>query len=266
MSSFNQLILPLIGGYLFLSFTYYFKFYHSKLERQRLIFNSAVIGVFSLMISFIIVWLWKNLLAENFEILKTLSHFLYNLNPGISDIKGIDVIGLSFFIPIIFVFVINKIIKTDKSFEKIIDKWGDALDFVIYNSFKQEKIEDKLLLLTFKNGKVYIAFINKMTLPIEDSYINFIPVLSGYRDKDSHIVEYTTDYSKIIFDEIDDNLEELKDKLGITVRRDELLFITQFDFTILEGIEMYRGLSSKNKPKTTKSVKSTKNKMKKTEI
>ena len=45
MVKFDLLLLPLIGGYIFLITSYFTKFYHQRLDRQRLIFNSVIAGV-----------------------------------------------------------------------------------------------------------------------------------------------------------------------------------------------------------------------------
>ena len=45
MVKFDLLLLPLIGGYIFLITSYFAKFYHQRLDRQRLIFNSVIASV-----------------------------------------------------------------------------------------------------------------------------------------------------------------------------------------------------------------------------
>lgn len=45
------LLLPLLGGYTFLSIFYYTKFQHSRIETQRLIFHSIIVGLLLIFVS-----------------------------------------------------------------------------------------------------------------------------------------------------------------------------------------------------------------------
>jgi len=49
-------------------------------------------------------------------------------------------------------------------------------------------------MLTTKSNKVYVAYINKISEPIGDSFVTLIPNFSGYRDKETQELIITTDY------------------------------------------------------------------------
>lgn len=57
------------------------------------------------------------------------------------------------------------------------------------------------VMLTLKNGKVYVGLINTGVSNAEkDQYISIIPIISGYRDE-KHEVQYTTNYA-LAFQEV----------------------------------------------------------------
>ena len=76
MVKFDLLLLPLIGGYIFLITSYFTKFYHQRLDRQRLIFNSVIAGI---LISIIGLYLNELLKTECFICLRKFFKFIIPL-------------------------------------------------------------------------------------------------------------------------------------------------------------------------------------------
>jgi hypothetical protein len=71
------------------------------------------------------------------------------------------------------------------------------LDSILLSSI----LEEKLLMLVLNDRKVYVGRIASMGEPNEnegaDQEVNIIPILSGYRHKDTLELTFTTDYKKI---------------------------------------------------------------------
>lgn len=173
MPRLDLLIFPLLGGYLFLiSFTIT-KFYHQRIERQRLIFNSLIAAFFLAIIA---------LLIDNY-ILKSrcLIEFrdrLISLNP----FKDTPYLNFSLFIFIIslpLARLINYIIPTKFSLLYVVERWGNQMEKLFWLSLNHKHDSEKLLMLTTKSNKVYIAYVNKISEPIGDSFVTFIPNFSG---------------------------------------------------------------------------------------
>lgn len=88
-------------------------------------------------------------------------------------------------------------------------------------------------MITTKSNKVYIGYINKLSEPLGDVFINIIPNFSGFRDKDNLKVKITTSYTKFIENYlISDNPEKIDQKLGIVLPVSEILFVSKFDTEI----------------------------------
>lgn len=69
------------------------------------------------------------------------------------------------------------------------------IDYIFYESFTKRKP----ILITLKNRKVYIGFVNKLGEPSEseepNQEISIVPAISGYRDKDTLQVILQNDYN-----------------------------------------------------------------------
>lgn len=54
---------------------------------------------------------------------------------------------------------------------------------------------DQLLSVTLTNRKFYVGYAKRRpSLSPEDQFVELLPILSGYRDKDSLEFQFTTDY------------------------------------------------------------------------
>ena len=72
----NLLILPLVAGYYLLTRSYYFKYEQQRLDRQRLIFESVLLGVALAVFTYII-----RIIAESFPPTKEIILVIYDFLP-----------------------------------------------------------------------------------------------------------------------------------------------------------------------------------------
>ena len=67
--------------------------------------------------------------------------------------------------------------------------------------FFDSMVRKKHILISLKCGKVYVGMINKISEPNEsdgpNQEISIVPVMSGYREKDTKRVTFTNDYSNL---------------------------------------------------------------------
>jgi hypothetical protein len=58
--------------------------------------------------------------------------------------------------------------------------------------------ETRHVSVTLKNGKVYVGFVVRAFDPAYDrKYIVMLPTVSGYRREDTHELRFTTDYTRV---------------------------------------------------------------------
>lgn len=107
-------------------------------------------------------------------------------------------------------------------------------------------------MLTMKNNKVYIGHITELSQPLEHAYLKIIPSLSGYRNKDTHQLQITTNYTQIIQKSSEEgDTKQLDNKLGVIIPINEILFISRFDFEIfgqLKDVDTHHETQKDNNP------------------
>ena len=88
-------------------------------------------------------------------------------------------------------------------------------------------INDMNLMIILDDRKVYVGRVNTMGEPNEnegaDQEISFLPLVSGYRHKDTLKVEFTTDYKQI------------GESLPLVTRQESILSAREFDFSVYES-------------------------------
>lgn len=93
------------------------------------------------------------------------------------------------------------------------------LDSLLFNLSLQK---DKYVMLTMNDRKVYVGKIISLGEPTEtngmDQDISIMPLMSGYRDKDTLKVEFKTFY------------EQVSANIYLSLRQDAILSATEFDF------------------------------------
>ena len=226
MPKLDLLLLPLLGGYIFLITFTVTKFYHQRIERQRLIFNSLIASFFIAIVGFAI----DELLLK--------SCCLINLRSWLGSLSPIEYSGLNhsilfFLISYPISIFLNKILPTKTALTYVVERWGNQMERLFWLSLNHKNDEEKLLMLTTKSNKVYVAYINKISEPIGDSFVTLIPNFSGYRSKETQELIITTDYLDILQKLVeDDKTSEIDQKLGIVIPKSEILMVSKFDLGV----------------------------------
>lgn len=233
MVKFDLLLLPLVGGYLFLIMFYGTRFYHQRLDRQRLIFNSIIAAIF---LSLIGLYLNNLLKIDCLKCLKSLLSWLIPI-----EYNGLRVSFYIFLLSIPLALLLNKTIPKNRAYHFIINKWGDEYEKLFYSSVGDEY---NLLMITSKCGKVYVGYIINMSEPLKNSHITIIPSFSGYRDKETRVFKITTDYTDVLDSYFKDNkTQKLDDVVGITIPTSEIIIVTKFIPELFKGF-----VERENKP------------------
>ncbi len=239
MPRLDIIILPLLAGYLFLITFNLTRYYHQRIEKQRLIYNALVFAfVLATIVYLLDYFVFQSTSTFSFLGFENQSLFNYRHRIGrfIDDLIGLEnVPGLKHSI---FIFlsayplakILNLFISGQFAFDYTIRRWGSQLDRIIYLSLTEKNKEDKLLLITLKSYKVYIGFISKLSEPIGESHITVIPNFSGYRNKDNLTLQITTNYTEVIRKYIQKGrADQIDDKLGIVIPTNEILSISRFE-------------------------------------
>ncbi len=196
------LLLPLLGGYLFTRHWNRTKWYAARWEKEHLLLNSTMYGlIFSGAAYFLI----------NLQDYLPCIGWLPCLPRWPMHIEGVNYLGfafLGFVLGLVAIWPANYIWKVTKQFEKFIENEGTLLDKLANESMKS----GKTVMLTLKSGKVYAGFVLSAPSPgASRPMIGILPTTSGYRDRKSHRVVFTTNYSQAL-EEITEDCTALVDE------------------------------------------------------
>ncbi len=221
MMPYNLLLLPVIVGYFILLFSYYFKYNTQRLAQNRIIFESVSTALIIVSVGFL---------------LRTVVEIIFpKLTPAVVSflkvipIKKVDylwTVVFSCLIAIILVWLSNIYIlwkyKKNEPIGWAVDKNGNEIEKL----FKRSAKEALLIQITLKNDKVYIGYSEMIPIPQKTNYLVLIPVLSGYRDKETKQLKITTDYFEVIqdfFDGLDKERGQITLNTDVIIKQDEIL-------------------------------------------
>lgn len=231
MPKLDLLLLPLLGGYWFLNYFKYTKYYHQRIERQRLIFNSSITAILISLFGFLFDKLILKIYFLNLrESLERLIPFEY---------EGIEESFYIFILSPILAFIFNLIFPKKFLFRLTLKKQGNQIEKILWSSLTEKKDEDKLLMITTSSNKVYVGYINKIQKPIGESYVSIIPYFSGYREKETQKLIISTDYFSAIESFVNDEKVKLIDeKMGVVINKSNIALISKFDIDVFEAFQL----------------------------
>lgn len=227
MVKFDLLLLPLIGGYIFLITSYFTKFYHQRLDRQRLIFNSVIAGV---LLSIVGLYLNEFLKLECFVCFRKFFKYLVPIQH-----EGLTISFYIFAISYPLAKIVNKILPKNLALYWNIQKWGDDYEKLFWDSVGDE---NNLLMITTKSNKVYVGYLSNVSEPLKNSHITIIPSMSGYRDKETQVFKITTDYTDTLDNYFKENkTNKLEDVIGMTIPTSEINIVSKFIPELFKGFK-----------------------------
>jgi hypothetical protein len=218
----NLLILNLVAGYYLLTRSYYFKFEQQRLDRQRLIFESVLLGVSLTISSYVLRIIFEYFSPEIFKV-------VYSEFP----IKT-PFVGTSFCTILLSIILAkggNIILNKEKYIKRAIKDVGNEFELLMKSSF----VNKDLLQFTIDNDKFYIAWVKELPTPSISNYVRVIPALSGFRNAEKELIftsHYLSVYSEYIKEGKVTNIKDLNTDLVIDL--DNIITVSNFD------LEMYQ--------------------------
>ncbi len=232
---YNLYLIPLITGYLILTYSLIFKYNIQRLSRNRILFESValglLVGIAGFLLRTMIEVICKQLIVSIIEFLK------------IFPIQKPDyfwTIIFSCIISLFFVWLSNLIIrkrfKKDEPIVWAIRQNGDEIERLFKDSVEQ----GFAMQITLKNNKVYVGFSETIPIPQKTNYLSITPIISGYRDSETKKIHITTDYFNVVdkfieeIEDDDENVESINLNTDIIIKQDEILSASIYDQKIYE--------------------------------
>ncbi len=208
----GSLLIPILGGYWFLTHLYLTRFGALRDSGYHLFFRSAFTGLALAFVAHIIIL--------------GLEHYF----PRIEDLWKLHVpssyygtailsIALGFLLP----FAINPFCSREKAAQRVARNSGDLIELMIAESLEREMLVE----LSLKSGKSYIGFALKSEMAQRsESDIALIPIASGYRNKDTQELEITTNYAPVIQECLEDGSKAsdlINEDFRVVIPRSEIV-------------------------------------------
>ena len=173
------LLMPLIGGYVFLSSWNFTKFKTISDSGYRLFFKSAFFGVILLIVSNLILSTVNGSMA-----VESIRKFVVPIG---FELESVLALVLGWVLPIALNFFSN----ADFHSKEEAKNRGDQLFLAVRESL----LDVELVELSMANGKVYIGF--PVGMHLNDEYVKIDPYASGYRDLKTKVLRITLKYEAI---------------------------------------------------------------------
>jgi hypothetical protein len=182
----NELILPLLGGYVFVTRWFVTRYVARQWSGYRLFFNSSIAGAFLFAISIVIVSVSKQVSSEARQ-------FINLVFPSIYPYLDASVLAFALGSTLWAVFNLSQTNK-ESLVVKYAEESGGPLQVLLAKAFR----ETRQIAITLNSGKVYIGFVTKLNeIQDREEYVLIWPQFSGYRDSKTKTLKITTQYAPV---------------------------------------------------------------------
>jgi hypothetical protein len=222
----NLLLFPLVGGYYITTRLEDSKYISQRLSSQAIFFNAVLVAMPLMALALAFTTIITYLAPVYVEWIRS------NVFPIKDDFFGTCLISI--FVAFLYTKFMNWRIDETRAIISAIRKIGSELEMLVATSFE----ESSLIQITLKSDKVYIGWAEVLPRPSHSSYIQLIPLFSGYRKENKELV-IVTDYSQVYSEMIKrgkiKDIQELK--MNLVVQESEIVSASRFDFSIYEKFE-----------------------------
>jgi len=192
---YNLLLLPLLGGFLFIHLTHYFRFAAQRIDGYRLLFQSAIAGV-----GLSIAGRFAEMLVASTPLGAPLGRYWALFSPFPYSATS----AISLLLGPVCALVVNLFIDKEKAKDKEIKAHGNLFLTLLHQAAE----EQRLISLTLDSRKWYVGWVAESpNLYPQEQYFKLLPFISGYRDKDSLETRQTVYYEAVLADNSLDHSE-----------------------------------------------------------
>jgi hypothetical protein len=185
---YNLLLLPLLGGFLFVHLTHFFRFAAQRLDGYRLLFQAAIAGTLLAMLARVII----------VTIETSVGHYPWHgfwVRFAPFPYAGTSILSLA--IGPAIALTVNLFIGPDEAKDREIRRHGNLLTQLLHRSAR----ERRLVSITLDNRKWYVGWVAESpSLYPQEIYFRLLPLTSGYRKPDTLETVITNSYESVLGD------------------------------------------------------------------
>ncbi|WP_409029261.1 hypothetical protein [Gracilimonas sediminicola] len=227
MLSLDSLLIPVLGGFLFIKYFYFTRFRAIRDNGYVILFKSSIVGL-----SFYAIALFLLRIIEiDEEINPKITNSINWANDFLVNPELLPII-ISLLLMALSVFALNWILDEDEMKKRVINQDDDSLEVTILKGYEEEKS----LLVTLDNGKVYVGKVTDTYFRINDEIRSILlnPLASGFRESDTQKINLNTYYG-YIYEQIIDNPEMFDVRISdfsVAIRYDHIVSVSPFDLKV----------------------------------
>ena len=185
---YNLLLLPLLGGFLFLHLAHRFRFRAQRLDGYRLLVESALAGIVLLTA------------ARTLVVIASSTQIGFRLGPlweAFSPFSYSDTGALSLLLGPVLALIMNRFVTKSQAKDLEIRSHGNSLVRLLH----QAEQSDHFISITLDSRKWYVGFVAESpNLDPQELYFRILPFVSGYREKDTLQPVRTVSYENVLSD------------------------------------------------------------------
>ena len=216
---FGLLFVPLVGGYLFLTRCHWTRFSVRRQSGHHLLFGSASAGLLLLAAARMLAVLAEEPLGSNVLVVEywpTLVPFPY-----------VGTIALAFVLGPTAAVLVNLIYTESKGAMRAVRRAGNSMERLFVESMGVDSVVE----LTLHSGKVYVGWIlNASVAEPERKFVEMLPLASGFRTKETHELQFTTNYAPVLVANASDGEDGTDIDFQVVVPVSEVRSARPFDF------------------------------------
>lgn len=222
------LLVPAIGGYLFLTHCNYTRYRAARSTGYHVFFASAAWGVVLFAISHLIVLS----LEDRFPLTVSFWETLFPADYA-------DTAALSVILGLVAPIFINLLYKPERAARRAASQDGDGIELLITESFQSYQFVE----ITLRTGKVYVGLPLEPAIAIQgEADVSLLPFASGYRDRETQELELTSYYGTVLRNALAEGEVEKSHDLRIVVALSEIVSARPFIPRVFELFQQERGL------------------------
>lgn len=220
---FNVLLLPLLGGYVFISQWNRTRFDTRRYSGERLLLHAALAGVWFLLIAFVLTRLVIVLGPATYGWWRELVPFEYT---GTSFLAFL--LGATAWYPL------NERYDREEEALRTVEKWGNDLEMLLLRSLRKTE----QLSISLASGKVYVGFVTSaVDASFDRKHMKLLPTVSGYRDPATRELMVTHEYAEVYQQLMKDESADLvahADDFQLVIPISEIVTASLFDPDVYE--------------------------------
>jgi hypothetical protein len=185
---FNLLLLPLLGGYVFVRCWNFTKFYIIRSTNERLLIASSLAGIALLVASYAV-----HILSANLFPCSEWSFCIPTLWDKWIPIEYSGVSFGAFMIGLTACHFFNLFCSEEKQIDRVINRDAEPLELLL----RRAQVEEAPVSITLESGKIYVGRVAHQFNPgTVTNYISLLPLKSGHRDPHTQAMVLDLNYQK----------------------------------------------------------------------